>query len=102
MSKFCQACGMPLIKAEDFANGDQNSNFCLYCVNEKGEVKSCEEIFEGGVQFFLQAIGSDRAKGERLVRKNMIELPYWQHKDCKMLKGEMATEEEFSEALKNL
>lgn len=102
MQKFCQACGMPLTKKEDFAGGDENSNFCLFCVNADGSVKSCEEIFEGGVQFFISQLKSDRSIAEKIVRKNMNQLPYWQDKNCEILKGEMATEEEFNEVLKKL
>jgi len=100
MQKFCEACGMPLEKKEDFAGGDENSNFCLHCVNVDGSVKSCEDIFEGGVQFFLNQIRGDRKMAEKVTRKNMNKLPYWQSKDCEILKGETATDEEFAEALK--
>ena len=102
MEKYCQACGMPLIKKEDFAQGNENSSFCLYCVNADGNVKSCEEIFEGGVQFFLSQIKGDRKMAEKITRKNMNRLAYWQGKDCAILKGEIATDEEFAEAMKKL
>ena len=102
MQKFCQACGMPLTKKEDFAGGDENYNFCHFCVNTDGSVKSCEEIFEGGVQFFLNQIGGERKMAEKITRKNMSGLPYWQGKDCPILKGEMATDEEFAEVMKKL
>jgi len=100
--KYCNTCGMPLIKKEDFAGGDENSNFCLYCTNADGSVKTCEEIFEGGVQFFLSQIGGDRKMAEKITRKNMNGLPYWQDKDCSILKDEMATDEEFAEAMKKM
>jgi hypothetical protein len=102
MEKFCEACGMPLTKKEDFAGGDENSNFCLYCVNANGEVKSCAEIFEGGVQYFLGQIGGDRERAEKIVRKNMNQLAHWKGKDCEILQGEMATDEEFAEVLQKL
>jgi len=102
MEKHCQACGMPLIKKEDFAQGDENSNFCLYCTNADGSVKSCEEIFEGGVQFFMGQIGGDRKMAEKATRKNMSRQTYWQGKDCEVLKGETATDEEFAEIMKKL
>lgn len=102
MEKFCWACGMPLTKKEDFAGGDENSNFCLFCANEDGSVKSCEEIFEGGVHFFMSHLEGDRNMAEKLVRKNMNQLPYWQDKDCEILQGEMATDEEFNAFLSNL
>ena len=102
MLKYCEACGMPLTKKEDFAKGDENSKLCLYCVNEDGSVKSFEEIFEGGVQFFLSQVGDDRNLAEKITRKNMNMQPYWQGKDCEVLKGETATDEEFAKAMKQL
>ena len=102
MPKYCFACGMPLEKKEDFAGGDESAQFCLYCAKEDGSVKSCEEIFEGGVQFFLGQIGGDREMAEKITRKNMSRLPYWQGKDCAVLKGEVATDEEFATAIKKL
>lgn len=102
MQKFCQACGMPLLKKEDFAKGDENSDFCLYCVNADGSVKTCEEIFEGGVGYFMSQMEGDREMAEKITRKNMNGQPYWKGKDCEVLKGEMATDEEFAEALKKL
>ena len=100
--KYCNACGMPLNKKEDFANGDESSNFCHYCANPDGSVKSADEIFEGGVQFFMNQFGGDRQKAERITRKNMNNLPYWQGKDCAVLKGEMASDEEFAEMMKKI
>lgn len=102
MQKSCQACGMPLIKKEDFANGDEDSKFCLYCVNEDGSVKTCEEIFEGGVQFFISQIGNGRQMAEKITRRNMKAQPYWQGKNCEILKGETATDEEFTKVMKKL
>lgn len=101
--KNCFACGMPLEKKEDFAKGDENSDFCVYCTKEDGSVKSCEEIFEGGVGFFIQALGNDdRQLAERITRKNMLSLPYWKDKDCQCLKGDVAADEEFQEAFAKL
>ena len=102
MEKFCQACGMPLINQEDFALGDENAEFCCHCVNEDGSVKPVEDIFSGGVQFFMETTGSDREMAEKVTRKNMSRLAYWQGKDIAILQGPMATDEEFAEALGKL
>ncbi len=93
---------MPMGKKEDFALGDENSAFCLYCVNSDGSVKSCEEIFEGGVQFFMEKLEGDRELAERATRKNMNMQPHWQGKGCVILEGDMATDEEFAEVLEKL
>lgn len=102
MEKYCHACGMPLEKKEDFAGGNEAANFCLHCADAEGNVRSCEEIFEGGVQFFMSATGADRALAERVTRKNMKGLPHWQGKTCAVLEGEEATDAEFAEALTKL
>lgn len=93
---------MPLVKKEDFAGGDENSEVCLHCVNPDGSVKSCEEIFNGGIEFFIQTLGEDRNLAEKITRKNMTRLPYWQDKDCEILKGEIATDEEFNSVMEKL
>lgn len=100
--KSCLTCGMPLVNKEDFPGCDENGDFCIHCVNEDGSLKTCEEIFDGGVQFFMETVGDDRSLAERLTRKNMRQLPYWQDNFCAALEGEEATEEEFQFALAKL
>ena len=63
---------------------------------EDGKVKSPEVIFEGGVAFFADAVADgDRTLAERLTRKNMGMLPYWQARPFDALQGEMSSDEEF-------
>lgn len=100
--KNCFACGMPLVKKEDYAMNDKSSNFCIHCVNGEGKVKSAEEIFKGGVEFFLSKVGDDKVLAERLTRKNMKGLSYWDDKAGEVLEGDIATDEEFNEVLKKL
>jgi len=100
--KYCNACGMPLEKKEDFALGDENSDFCVYCTNSDGSVKSYEELFEGAVQFFMKQLDNDRKVAEKFTRKAVSQLPYWQGKDIGVLKGEMASDEELEEMMKKM
>jgi len=76
---------------------------CVHCVSEDGRVKSCVEVFEGGVMFFIGAVPNmERDLAEKLTRKNMKSLPYWQENGDECLDGEIATEEEFVDALNKL
>lgn len=100
--KFCSSCSKPLEKEEDFANKDMSSLFCHFCVNSDGNVKSCEEIFAGGVRFFMEVVHLDLAMAEKITRKNMNNLPYWKGTPNKILKGPMATDQEFAAVLKSL
>ena len=102
MEKYCQACGMPLIRKEDFSLGDENSDFCVYCTNPDGSVKPVEEIFEGGIGFFMSTVNADRGLAERVTRKNMNSLVYWQGKNLPILQGEQASDAEFAAALEKL
>ncbi len=100
--KYCIACGMPLIKKEDFSQGNENSEFCCFCTDSDEKIKTVEEIFEGGVNFFMSQLGDDRIMAEKIVRKNMNQQPYWKDKNLDILKGEMVTDEEFAEILNKL
>lgn len=93
---------MPLSSPADHAGGDESSPFCRFCANADGTVRTGDEIFEGGVNFFMRALGGTREEAERITRKNMAQLPYWQGKDVASLKGEQATDEEFAAAMQRL
>ena len=41
--KSCIACGMPMKTKEDFAMGDENKNYCIYCARPDGTMQSYEE-----------------------------------------------------------
>ncbi len=75
---------------------------CKFDVQD-GVIKSGEDIFEGGVQFFLSSVADgDRALAERLTRKNMNALTYWQAHPFAVLEGEQASDQEFGEAMSKL
>lgn len=100
----CATCGMPLEgdHAGNAAFTIGNDTFCVYDVKD-GVVKSAEDIFEGGVQFFLHEVaGGDRVLAERLTRKNMSALEYWKARPFALLDGERATDEEFGAAMMKL
>lgn len=54
--KFCQSCGMPLMKDEDFgtnADGSTNPDYCQYCYQKGKFLQDCtmEEMIEHCSQF---------------------------------------------------
>ncbi len=101
--KTCMACSMPLENTEDIGLDNESGTFCKYCINEDASVKTCVEIFEGGAQYFMGAVpGADRALAERLTRKNMKSLPYWQNQEHECLNGEEASEVEFNEVMSKM
>ena len=75
------------------------------CIHDSadGKIRSGEEIFEGGVQFFLaEAADGNRDLAKRLTRKNMKALPYWQAHPFALLDGPEATDAEFRAAMAKL
>lgn len=84
---------------KDFAVETVDGPTCIHCCQD-GKIKTGKEIFEGGVQFFLNASNSkDRALAERLTRKNMKALAYWQKNPFDQLNGPEATGDEFAAAM---
>lgn len=93
--RFCSTCSMPLEDKNFIGLRNANNIFCTYCIDENKNIKSCEDIFEGGVQYFMNAENASRAYAEKIVRKNMNMLPYWKNYPSACLQGEMLTDEEF-------
>lgn len=97
----CITCGMPLEgnHAKDRALELPEGPVCIYDTAD-GKVRSAEEIFDGGVHFFQTAVADgNRDLAERLTRKNMRALPYWQTRPFGKLEGPEASDEEFGAAM---
>jgi hypothetical protein len=102
--KTCITCGMPLEgdHEKDLGMETPDGPVCQFDLKD-GVIKSSEDIFEGGVQFFMGTVADgDRALAERLTRKNMSHLPYWQERPFALLEGDQATDEEFGAAMQRL
>jgi hypothetical protein len=102
--KTCITCGMPLegAHAGDLGFMSPDGPVCKFD-SVDGKIKSGEEIFEGGVIFFMDEVADgNRDLAERLTRKNMKSLAYWQAHPFAELDGEMATGEEFGAAMAKL
>jgi hypothetical protein len=102
--KTCITCGMPLEgdHAGDIGLETEDGLICRFDV-KGGAMKSPEEIFDGGVLFFLDSVADgDRAMAERITCKNMSMLPYWQNHSFDLLNGPKATDEEFGIAMAKL
>lgn len=99
--KTCITCGMPLEGEHAGHLGIEvaEGSVCIHDI-ENGQLKKPEDIFEGGVQFFLSVSGiQDRDLAERLTRKNMNSLEFWKKHPADVLNGPEATDEEFQKAM---
>jgi hypothetical protein len=88
--------------ANDIGLETSDGPVCIFD-SKDGQIKSAEEIFEGGVQFFVaSATSGDRDLAERLTRTNMKSLAYWKAHPFAGLDGVEATDEEFGTAMAKL
>lgn len=102
--KSCITCGMPLVgnHAGDIGFESADGPVCKFDSTD-GQIHTAQDIFDGGVAFFLESVaGGDYELAERLTRKNMKALPYWQSHPFAELDGALATDEEFTTAMKKL
>ena len=71
--------------------------------SENGMVKSGDQIFDGGVEFFAtECTSGDKDAATRLTRKNMSGLAYWKTHHFPELDGPAATDAEFGTAMAKL
>lgn len=102
--KSCITCGMPFegSHANDIGLETADGPVCVYDVKD-GKMKSPEEIFDGGVEFFLGSVADgDRELAENVTRKNMKSLPYWQAHPFAKLEGPEVSDEVFGQLMAKL
>lgn len=100
----CITCGMPFTgeHANDIGLETSYGPVCVHDC-EDGEIKEAEDIFAGGVAFFADTVTEgDFDLAERLTRRNMLSLEYWQENPFEDLEGPVATEAEFAHAMAKL
>jgi len=62
----------------DFAMGDENKDYCLYCANEDGSMHSFAEKKESLTGFIIKTQGLAREAAESAAVSMMKKLPAWQ------------------------
>ena len=75
--KTCIACGMPMVKHEDFALGDMAKGYCHYCARPDGSMQSYEEKLESLAGFVIKTQGLDVKAARDVARDMMARLPAW-------------------------
>jgi Putative zinc ribbon domain len=75
--KTCIACGMPMNKKEDYAMGNENKDYCKYCMREDGLMQSYEEKLVGMTKFIVSTQGIDEIAAREAAKEIMSKLPAW-------------------------
>ena len=76
--KTCIACGMPMVKKEEFAMGDMSKDYCVFCARPDGSMQSYEEKLAGMTEFIVKTQGFDKNAALEEARQMMAKLPAWQ------------------------
>ena len=76
--KMCVACGMPMNKTSDYAMGDTEKNYCVYCARADGSMQSFEEKRTGLTDFIVRTQGLDPAVALSAAEAMMRKLPAWE------------------------
>ncbi len=77
--KYCESCGMPLRKAEDFGGGKMDNKYCVHCTDAEGNLKSYEAVLEGMKHFALRNMGVSEGEALKMAKEGMARQPAWQH-----------------------
>ncbi len=75
--KTCIACGMPMTKPSDFAMGDENKEYCVYCARQDGTMQSYPEKVAGTTEFLIRTQGLDQEAAHEMSVRTLARLPAW-------------------------
>ena len=73
----CGSCGMPLTKSEDFSLGNTASEYCKFCVDEKGHLLPFENILQGTAKFYVDSQGLNLDAATQMAKEMLLEMPAW-------------------------
>lgn len=76
--KICVACGMPMKEPKDFAMGDTEKDYCVYCARPDGTMQSYEEKLESLTAFIVRTQGLDKLAADAAARNMLARLPAWE------------------------
>lgn len=79
--KICIACGMPMKEPADFAMGDPEKDYCVYCALPDGTMQSYEEKLRSLTAFIVRTQGLDEQAANDVARKMMARLPAWKERE---------------------
>lgn len=84
--KTCIACGMPMTKPSDYAMGDENRDYCRYCMRPDGSMQSYDEKLEGTIKFIVKTQGIDKSAAHIAAINILSKLPAWKSQNNKEVK----------------
>ncbi|MBP7732947.1 MAG: hypothetical protein KA140_04180 [Caldisericia bacterium] len=78
--KRCQSCGRLIELLEDFAGLDQSSIYCPSCADDRGKLRSFEEVLENLTQRIAKTDGFDESASRNAALQILGRQPAWEPK----------------------
>lgn len=75
----CYSCGMPFQTPEDRSLGLGGSEYCKYCTDEKGRLKSYEEILQLLADYLVHSQALNPSAAINMAKEMMSEMPAWRN-----------------------
>ena len=79
--KVCESCGMPMKKIEDFGGKNPGNKYCVYCTDEKGNLKSYEEKVEDFKNLILKTNDFGEEQAFKMAKESLAKFPAWKNKN---------------------
>ena len=77
--KTCIACGVPMENVADFASGDLNKDYCIYCARTDGSTQSFDEKLAGYPGWLVKTQGLALNAARDQARTVLMQLPAWKN-----------------------
>jgi hypothetical protein len=71
---------MPMKEAKQHGAADPKNPNCIYCTDERGRLKTREQVRNGMVNFFMKAKKLDEESAAKFVDGYMKKMPAWKKK----------------------
>ena len=68
---YCLACGVPLVKQEDFGGNDPDNRYCVNCTDENGKLRE-EDNVRRGIRAFWSSRGQTNDSSRELWPDRMV------------------------------
>jgi hypothetical protein len=75
--KVCKSCGMPMENVEQHGGGNPLNNYCSYCTDELGNLKSYDEVLQGMTNYMITAMKLEYKTAQEMAKDEMIKHPAW-------------------------
>jgi hypothetical protein len=68
--KSCIVCSMPLVKTEDYPEGDPSKDYCKYCGTKDG-LRTYNELVAGMTQFMMKTQGMEESQAKIAAKQTV-------------------------------